>query len=214
MFITFEGPEGSGKSTQIARAYDYLQTRGRRVVKTREPGGTIISDQIRAVLLTAENQGMAPMTELFLYFAARAQHVAEKIRPALAEGAVVLCDRFADSTWAYQGHARGLGGELVEQLNALATGGLQPDATLLYDLPVEIGLARARARIADQAPAGREDRFEREALAFHRKLREGYLLLAQRHRERFRVIDAAPPADAVWAQTRAALDELLARSAP
>ncbi len=211
LFITFEGPEGSGKSTQVACAHEYLQTHGLRVVKTREPGGVPIADQIRAVLLTADNQGMSPMAELFLYFASRAQHVAEKIRPALAAGAVVLCDRFADSTWAYQGYARGLGVELVEQLDALATGGLRPDATLLFDLPVEIGLARARQRFADQAATRREDRFEREELAFHRKLREGYLLLAQREPGRIRIIDANPPAEVVWEQTRAALDDIVAR---
>lgn len=209
MFITFEGPEGSGKSTQIGRAQQYLEAGGRRVVRTREPGGTPIADRIRGILLAAENAALTPKAELFLYFAARAQHVAEVIRPALESGAVVLCDRFADSTWAYQGYARGLGTELVEQVNELATGGLTPDCTLLFDLPVEIGLARARAR-ADRKPGElREDRFEREELDFHRRLRDGFLELARRYPARFRVLDAAAGIDEVWRRTRAILDEFL-----
>jgi dTMP kinase len=209
LFITFEGPEGSGKSTQLARAADYLAVQGRRVVATREPGGGPLADKIRAVLLDANHAALTPMAELCLYVAGRAQHVAERIRPALAESAIVLCDRFTDSTWAYQGYARGLGVELVEKLNDLATGGLTPDLTLLYDLPVELGLTRARQRADRLAPVEREDRFEREELAFHQRLREGYLLLAAKHPARFRVIDGAPNAGIVWEQTRAALDELL-----
>ncbi len=206
MFITFEGSEGSGKTTQLTRAAEYLQSRGMVVVRTREPGGTPIADRIRAVLLDATNQALTPLGELLLYAAARAQHVAEKVRPALERGEIVLCDRFADSTWAYQGFARGLGVELVTQVNTLATGGLEPDLTLLYDLPVEIGLARARAR-ADRLPQDqREDRFEREQLDFHRRLREGYLRLAEMHRNRFRVLDAASDEESVWQATRAVLD--------
>jgi len=206
LFITFEGPEGSGKTTQLTRAYDYLRARGLPVIQTREPGGTPVADRIRAVLLDAENSVLTPMAELLLYAAARAQHVAEKIRPALERGEIVLCDRFADSTWAYQGYARGLGVELVSQINKLATNGLEPDLTLLFDLSVEIGLARARSRADTLAPDKREDRFEREDIAFHRRLREGYLKLAEMYPSRFRVIDASGDADAVWQSTRTILD--------
>jgi dTMP kinase len=214
LFLTFEGPEGSGKSTQIGRAAEYLTSRGFAVVRTREPGGTPLADQIRAVLLHAGNADLAPLAELFLYCAARAQHVAEKIRPALDRGAIVLCDRFADSTWAYQGYARGLGTELAEQVNTIATGGLTPDATLLYDLPVEIGLSRARRRADRLAHDQREDRFEREDLAFHERLREGYLRLAALHPQRIFVIDATQPLAAVWQATQGRLDQLLARRTP
>jgi len=206
MFITFEGPEGSGKSTQIARARHYLAGKGLIVLRTREPGGTPIADQIRTVLLDADNHEMTAAAELFLYFSSRAQHVAAKIKPALDRGEIVLCDRFADSTWAYQGYARGLGVELVEQLNEMATGGLQPDLTLLYDLPVEVGLARARKRAEQLAADQREDRFEREELDFHRKLREGFLLLAERHPQRFRIIDATGDEEEVWRLTQEVLD--------
>lgn len=206
MFITFEGPEGSGKSTQIARAGKYLAGKGWEVVVTREPGGTAIADQIRAILLQAENQTMTPTTELLLYFAARAQHVEEKLRPALKQGKIVLCDRFADSTWAYQGYARGLGTDLVEEMNKLATGGLQPDLTLLLDLPVEIGLQRAGGRADRLAEEQREDRFEREDIEFHRRLREGFLLLAKKNPKRFRVVDASGGVEDVWRQIQAVLD--------
>lgn len=209
MFITFEGPEGSGKSTQITRAADYLRARGKAVVCTREPGGTPISDQIRAVLLAADNAGIVPLAELFLYFASRAQHVEEKIRPALRAGNIVLCDRFADSTLAYQGYARGLDIQQITRLNDVATGGLHPDLTLLLDLPVEIGLRRAHARANAVAEAEREDRFEREELEFHRRLREGYLALARQHDQRYRIIDATGDVEQVWDATRRTLEVAL-----
>ncbi|HPQ70678.1 MAG TPA: dTMP kinase [bacterium] len=214
MLMTFEGPEGSGKTTQIVRAVEYLRSCGLPVVQTREPGGTPIADQIRAVLLRADNAAITPLTELLLYFAARAQHVAEVVRPALEAGKIVVCDRFADSTWAYQGHARGMNTEMIERLNDIATGGLRPDLTLLYDLPIEEGLRRARSRAECLDDAEREDRFENEALEFHRKLREGFLLLARREPLRFRVIDAAGSVDEVWQRTKALLDaEVLGRNA-
>jgi len=213
MLMTFEGPEGSGKTTQIVRAVQYLRSFGLPVVQTREPGGTPIADQIRAVLLRAENKAITPLTELLLYFAARAQHVAEVVRPALEAGKIVACDRFADATWAYQGHARGMDTAMIERLNEIATGGLQPDLTLLYDLPIEEGLRRARSRAERLDDAEREDRFEKEALEFHRKLREGFLLLAEREPRRFRVIDAAGSVDEVWLHTKAVLDaEVLGRN--
>jgi dTMP kinase len=212
VFITFEGPEGSGKTTQLARAADYLRAQGLTVLQTREPGGTPLADRIREVLLDAANTGLTPSAELLLYAAARAQHVVEKIKPALQRGEVVLCDRFADSTLAYQGYARGLDLNLVAQVNLFATGGLEPDLTLLFDLPVEVGLARAGARAKHLPDEQREDRFEREEIAFHQRLRDGYLHLAKAHAERFRVIDAAADVDAVWQRTRAILDaEVLRR---
>jgi len=209
VFITFEGPEGSGKTTQIERAYSYLQGKKLRVMCTREPGGTPIADRIRAILLHAESRSITPTAELFLYLASRAQHVEKKVRPALERGEIVLCDRFVDSTWAYQGYARRLGVELVERMNELAAGGLRPDVTLLYDLPVEVGLSRARNRAAGRRDAEREDRFENEAVAFHRQVREGFLWLARRDRNRFRIIDAAGDKEEVWKQTQKILDEIL-----
>ena len=214
MLMTFEGPEGSGKTTQIARAVEYLKSYGLPVVRTREPGGTPIADQIRAILLQADNAAITPMTELLLYFAARAQHVAEVVRPALETGKIVICDRFADSTWAYQGYARGLDTELIERLNEIATDGLRPDLTLLYDLPIEVGLHRARLRAERLTDGDREDRFENEALEFHRKLRTGFLMLAEREPQRFRIIDADGSVDEVWGRTKALLDaEVIGRQA-
>ncbi len=211
MFITFEGPEGSGKTTQVKRAEAYLSGRGFKVTCTREPGGTPVADKVRRILVDADNATLVPMAELFLYFASRAQHVAEKIRPALLEGQIVLCDRYADSTLAYQGYARGLDVEMVARLNELATGGLQPDLTLLLDLSVEVGLARARVRADGVAPREREDRFEQEEIEFHRRLREGYLKLAGEFSGRYRVIDATPGVDEVWTQTKFTLDVALER---
>ena len=195
-FITLEGIEGSGKTTQIALLAAWLREQGREVVQTREPGGCGIADAVRAILLDSANSAMKPRTELLLYAAARAQHVEEVVRPALARGAVVLCDRFTDATLAYQGYGRGLELQLIENLNAIAAGACRPDLTLLLDLPVEAGLGRALARIA--ATSGeREDRFEREALAFHQRVREGYLELARREPGRFRVVSAEGPPAAV-----------------
>lgn len=189
MFITFEGIEGCGKSTQITLLEQALATRSRRVLRTREPGGCPIADQIRAVLLDAANRAMVPMTELMLYGAARAQHLAEVVRPALAQGQIVLCDRFSDATRAYQAFGRGLDRQLIEQINQLACQDLSPDITLLLDCPVEIGLARAQQRIA--ATSGpREERFELEALAFHQRVRDGYLTLAAEQPQRFVTLDA------------------------
>lgn len=189
MFITFEGIEGCGKSTQIRLLAQALTTAGHQVVLTREPGGCPIADQVRAVLLDAANRAMVPMTELLLYGAARAQHLSEVVRPALSQGGVVLCDRFSDATRAYQAFGRGLARQLIEQVNQLACQGLTPDMTLLLDCPVEVGLTRARQRI-DAADGPREERFELEALAFHQRVRDGYLTLADEEPHRFVVIQA------------------------
>lgn len=190
MFITFEGIEGCGKSTQISLLSTYLQQAGQRVVLTREPGGCSIADQIRHILLDATNSAMTPMTELMLYAAARAQHLAEVIRPALADGSVVLCDRFSDATRAYQAFGRGVDRQIMETLNSLACNGLAPTLTILLDCPVEVGLGRARQRI-ETSSGPREERFELESLLFHQKVRNGYLKLAEEEPDRFVIIDAA-----------------------
>lgn len=187
-FITFEGIEGCGKTTQIQRAAQFLREAGHRVIVTREPGGCPIADAIRAILLDAGNSAMVPITELLLYAAARAQHVAEVIAPALAEGAIVLCDRFTDSTLVYQGFGRNLDRDLIVRLNTLAAGQIRPDLTILLDCPVSVGLARAAARINSRL-TNREERFEQESLLFHERVREGFLSLAGDEPDRFAVID-------------------------
>lgn len=187
-FITFEGIEGCGKTTQESLLVKALTERGYPVVMTREPGGCAIAEQIRAILLDAENRALVPLAELLLYAAARAQHVEEVIRPALDAGRIVICDRFTDATSAYQGFGRALDLELIGRLNRLATGGFSPDLTILLDCPEEVGLSRALARI-NAAEGAREERFEQESLAFHRSVRQGYLSLAASEPERFVVMD-------------------------
>ena len=194
-FITFEGVEGCGKTTQIRLLADALRESGRRVVLTREPGGCPIADKIRAILLDAQNSELTPLTELLLYAAARAQHINEVIRPALDSGAIVLCDRFTDATLAYQGFGRKLDLNLINRLNETATGNCRPDLTILIDCPVETGLKRALARIEAGSAADsshlREERFERESVEFHRRVRNGYLTLAKESAGRFILIDGS-----------------------
>jgi dTMP kinase len=189
-FITFEGIEGCGKTTQLRLLKERLTAAGEKVISTREPGGTPISDKMRAILLDAENSAITPLSELLLYAAARAQHVQEVIVPALERGEMVLCDRFTDATVAYQGHGRGLDLATIDQLNKLATGGLEPELTVLIDCPVEIGLGRALARI-ELTHGPREERFELESVRFHDRVREGYLSLARAFPERFVVVDGS-----------------------
>ena len=196
MFITFEGIEGCGKSTQINLLASRLKLDGREVVLTREPGGCPIANQIRSLLLDAANSAMVPMTELMLYAAARAQHLTEVVRPALADSSLVLCDRFSDATRAYQAFGRGIDRQAMETLNSLACNGLAPDLTLLLDCPVEVGLGRARQRI-ENSSGPREERFELESLAFHQRVRDGYLQLAHEEPERFVIIDATGRPDEV-----------------
>ena len=211
-FITLEGIEGSGKSTQIRSLAQHLTTCGYRVLTTREPGGCPIADAIRAILLDPANRELLPRAELLLYAAARAQHVEQVIRPALTAGTVVLCDRFADATTAYQGGGRRLEAGLVAQLNAIATAGLTPDLTLLLDCPVELGLPRARRR-NQQDPLLDEGRFELEELDFHQRVRAAYLALAACE-ARFRVIDATGAADLVAGRVATAVDAFLAGRKP
>ena len=199
MFITLEGPEGGGKTTQVRALAAFLRQRGLDVVTTREPGGTAIGDQIRHVLHDTDNCAMSPTTEMLLYAASRAQHVAEVIRPALAAGRVVLCDRYADSTMAYQGYGRGLDRQVLAALTDIATGGLRPDLTLLLDLDVERGLARRR----DQGDE--MNRLDLETVEFHHRVRSGYLVMAAAEPERWRRIDADRDSEAVQADIRQAV---------
>jgi dTMP kinase len=198
MFITFEGIEGSGKSTQLRR----LAERIGGAVITKEPGGTPSADRIRTILLDSTAR-IDPVAELFLFAASRRQNVVEVIRPALERGATVLCDRFTDATLAYQGFGRLLNFDQLRTLNAWATDSLVPDLTFLFDLPEEMGLSRARSRNADAAHD--EGRFEAEDLRFHRRVREGYLTLAAAEPGRFAVIEAAGDADDVYARVEAEL---------
>lgn len=209
-FVTFEGGDGSGKTTQIKALESYLTGCGKKCIVTREPGGTELGATLRRVLLEAGGAPIAPASELFLYLADRAQHVSELIYPALAAGTIVLCDRFTDSTLAYQGYGRGLDLSQLRQLNDIADAGTKPDLTLLFDCPVAVGLGRTASRQAE-APSGAplEDRFEREQLAFHEKVRAGFLDLARQEPARFRVIDAARPVAEVTADIIRIVDEAL-----
>jgi len=207
MFITLEGIEGSGKTSQIRAMARWLEENGHDCLVTREPGGTAIGGQIRRVLLHPDNEDLAPGAELLLYVADRVQHLETVIRPALAAGQVVICDRYFDATLVYQGYARGLNKEMIRQLHQLACGGLAPDLTLLLDLTPDEGLARAWQRIQSDRAHAQESRFEKEKLAFHRRVRAGYLDLARREPDRFTIIDAAADLQAVQAQIDAVLTD-------
>ncbi len=187
-FITFEGIEGCGKTTQIELLKGYLEKKGLKVLPVREPGGTPIGERVRGILLNSEGDGMAPLTELFLYEACRAELVEKVIAPALKRGVFVICDRFSDSTVAYQGFGRGLKTDIV-LLNKLASNGLTPDVTFLLDLDPETGLKRAMKRINSNTGL-KEDRFEKETLDFHKKVRQGFLKIAKDDPKRVKVIDA------------------------
>ena len=200
-FITLEGGEGAGKSTQLDRIRAWLEARGHRVRVTRQPGGTPVSEKIRGLLLDERGHQISDLAELLLLFADRAQFMAEVVRPALAAGETVLCDRFTDSTYAYQGGGRGVPAEWIADLAALVHGDHDPDLTLLFDVPVETGFARIGGR-------GEADRMEREDRAFHERVRRRYLELAAAAPGRFEVIDARPGPEAVW---RAVEEALVAR---
>lgn len=201
-FITMEGGEGAGKSTMMDRVAEWLKKAGHEVVTTREPGGTVLAEKLRDVLLDRDNNALSGQAELLLLFAARSQHLAELIRPELARGHCVLCDRFTDATWAYQGGGRGLPLAEIETLESLVHGDLQPDLTLLLDLPVEQGLKRAGKR-------SQADRFEMESHAFFDRVRGAYLERAGASPERFAVIDASGDVEAVWAQIHDVLEARL-----
>jgi len=207
-FITIEGPEGAGKSTQAAMLAEELQRRGYPVKMTREPGGTPLAEELRSVIKSYHGHGekVHDETELLLIEAARAQHVRELIQPALEAGTSVICDRFYDSTSAYQGGGRGLPQTLVDELNAFAVGKCVPDLTFLLDLDPERGFERIAHR---QETAGEYDRFEAEKLAFHRTLRESFLRLAAREPRRIKVIDADRTAEAIFNNLRGYIDELV-----
>lgn len=192
--ITLEGGEGAGKSTQIARLAAALERTGLSVVTTREPGGSPAGERIRKLLVEGDPGSMTPMTEALLHFAQRAEHIAKTIQPALARGDWVICDRFADSTMAYQGYGHGLGRRPIKSLYRVVCGTLAPALTLILDVPVDIGLKRAAAR------RGAETRYERMDIAFHERLRRGFLDIARREPRRCAVIDAAQDVDAVTAQ--------------
>jgi len=200
VLITLEGVEGSGKTTQMMRLERWLRQQGRKVEHTREPDGTRLGVEVRRLF---ERPGVQPkpLVEVFLFMAARQQHVSEKIRPWLDRGRVVLCDRYADATVAYQGYGRGVDPDLIRELNARATSGVMPDLTLLFDLDPGAGLRRNRAK------GRRLDRFEREALAFHRKVRQGYLEILRAEPKRVRLIRAAEPPDVVEAQVRVLVED-------
>ncbi|MGD8384560.1 MAG: dTMP kinase [Lysobacterales bacterium] len=199
-FITLEGGEGTGKSTQHRRITAWLRERGRDVVETREPGGTAIAEQIRRILLDSRNAALDPKAELLLMFAARAQLLAEVIRPALTAGKVVLSDRFTDASFAYQGGGRKLGAKSVALLEQLVHADLQPDLTLLFDMPVRDGLTRVAGR-------GESDRFEREPLDFFSRVRQAYLDRARDDPDRFVIVDAGGDELEVWREVREALEK-------
>lgn len=198
MFITLEGPEGAGKSTQMRALAEYVRAAGKSVVETREPGGTPLGEAIRRILLDPAQTALATDTELLLLFAARAQHLAELIKPALARREWVLCDRFTDASYAYQGGGRGIPWSRIAVLEQWVQTDLQPDLTLVLDLPVTLGLQRAGKR-------GPADRFEREEQAFFERVRTAYLQRAAENPERYRVIDASVPLDEVQDALRHAL---------
>ena len=203
LFITFEGTDGAGKTTQIQRLKADLRQTGYDVCLTREPGGTPISEQIRDMLLNPDHSEMAATTELLLYAASRAQHVSEVIKPALEAGKVVISSRFADAMVVYQGYGRGLDLERINHLNRIATDGVTPDVTFVLDLPVEIGLQRV------QNSRGGLDRLEREKIEFHRRLREGYQILAKQEPQRLKIIDSQVNSEQVYAQIQAIIQPLL-----
>ncbi|RUM42517.1 MAG: dTMP kinase [Desulfurobacterium sp.] len=192
MFVTFEGIEGCGKSTQAKLLYEWLKENGHKVLLTREPGGTKAAEEIRELILKHREETFPPFAELCLYTAARAFHVENLIRPSLEKGFIVVCDRFSDSTVAYQGYGRGLSLELINSMNREATKGLEPDITFLLDVPVEVGLLRIKSKV--------KDRIEEESLRFHQKVREGFLRIAEENPERVVVIDGTKDIGTIFSQ--------------
>lgn len=216
-FISFEGGDGSGKTTQLRLLEEHLAARGTPCLSTREPGGTSLGKMIRQVVLQVGEREIAWPTELFLYLADRAQHVAEVIQPTLRSGILVLCDRFMDSTVAYQGYGRGVDLAMLKRLNEIASCGIAPDLTFLLDCPVEIGSARTRQRFRTASPAAHApdaepeglDRFERERLDFHEKVRQGFLEIARAERDRFVILDARQPVARLHDEIKKVVEERL-----
>jgi len=190
VFITFEGIEGCGKTTQAKLLYQWLIDRGKETILTREPGGTPSAEELREFILREREEDFPPFSELCLYIAARGFHVENLIRPALKEGSFVICDRFSDSTLAYQGFGRGIDVDLIEKMNGEATGGLKPNLTFLIDLPVEVAFERLKGK--------KKDRLEMESLEFHRKVREGFLKIAEKEKDRVVVIDGRKSVDEIF----------------
>jgi dTMP kinase len=208
LFITFEGVEGSGKTTQIRRLKKYFSQKGIPCKVTREPGGCSIGEKIRKILLNPDHHDMVSMTELLLYEAARAQHVKEVIKPFLEKDGVVLCDRFSDATLAYQGYGRRIDLTWIQRLNHLSSQGVRPDVTFLLDCPSDVGLRRAieRNRTLKQE---KEERFEREEIQFHRRVRKGYLAIARKEPRRVKVIDTRPGEEKVFEKIQKIVDNLI-----
>jgi dTMP kinase len=209
MFISLEGIEGCGKTTQIRQLSAYFEEKGHPYIVTREPGGTAIGQKIRSILLDPASKDLVPAAELLLYMADRAQHIHSLIKPRLAEGKIVVCDRYFDATLVYQGFARGLDTALICDLHRIIFEDLKPDITLLLDLPPRVGLARAWQELDSGSRPDTESRFEEEAIGFHEKVRAGYLELAGRESDRFKVIDASRKIDEVQADIRKVLAEFL-----
>lgn len=216
--ISFEGGDGSGKTTQLRLLEKYLASHGKVCLSTREPGGTTLGEMIRRLLLEAGTGEISSPTELFLYLADRAEHVHEVIRPALASGTLILCDRFTDSTLAYQGYGRGVDLGMLRRLNEIASGGITPDMTFLLDCPVEVGLSRTRERSSmvdkqsskiEDRGSRIEDRFEREKVEFHQRVRKGFLELARTEPGRIYVLDASSPIQEVHEEIKRIVDERL-----
>ncbi len=201
MFITFEGIEGCGKTTQIELLFTYLRSKGHKVIRTREPGGTPFGEELREAFLRTESK-VSSMCELFVFTAMRAQHVEEIIEPALSNGVIVLCDRFSDATYAYQGYGRGLDLDTIGTLNRLATRGVAPDITIVLDCPARQGLVR-------KARSAKMDRFEKEKISFHNRIRQGYKKLVKKEPDRFLVIDATLDIGTIQQQIRGRIREAL-----
>jgi dTMP kinase len=208
-FITFEGIEGSGKTTQIKLVADYLVQKGISLIVTQEPSGTDIGRKIGDILFKREHRHLCAETELFLFCAARAQHVREVILPALELNKIVLCDRFSDATYAYQGFGRGINFDMIKLINDYSAMLLKPDMTLLFDLPVEAGLKRATERNNKLKEPAAADRFEREKLDFHGRIREGYLDIARKEPDRFQVIDANRDVDVIQEEVRRCISDFI-----
>ncbi len=205
-FITFEGVDSCGKTTQARKLASYLRRKRYNVLLTREPGGDNVAEKVRRILLSKTNSEMTDMTELLLYEASRSQLTERTIQPALKEGKIVVCDRYSDSSLAYQGFGRGLSKPMVKYLNRIASFGLVPDLTILVDVPVEISLARKRKERT------KKDRLEKEKLVFHRRIREGFLTIARQNRRRIKVVDGSEDIDKTWEKVKRVVDSFLSKS--